>query len=869
MSTSEKYLGNSKLLGVPSKRLTFQVKNKSITVDKLGDDVMNLIYSSEGSGGSGVKAIDLAQRMSSPNTVTDLELKTSIFTYGLYDRISEYARVVYPDTLERYLLFKVCYADSSRNYIDYIAYTTTNSISEHSTWVFNRIIKENDDDYPWAMTVFADILVDYENNILSMGNNKLYQLAEYEDTPKYTYEYGSPIITNITYGTIDGIGGDVYPSMSFSQAVTKTTTTIKGGSKPEYFTLKGTLEYNNGNKIVSYNNKSLITKGEASFAFENSGTTTLSNAVVMPSTGRVIAGASTLDTKGIIITVGATVTINGKISSLYKVGVYQEKKVDTTPIIYAKYNNADVHSLSFEGYTNKTYTKSIIVKGTNLTSDISVSLSGDSNYTVNTPTISKDSVSSAAGYELVITYAPNAISEYKLYGDVGVLTLSSTGAEDITVNLTGRAVHPTSMIIPSETTINGTAIVGGDAFTKIIKVNGENLTNSIEIDNKDTTGYITVSPTTISVDDAARGAYVTITYKPTVGGTHNANIKFFSMVDPENDESVTKYVSFKGTANVPTLGVSSASLTFSDVSVGSTKSTSINITGANLLGDVAVSKKNSSEIFHISATSIPKADVLNGTAKLTITYTPDGKSTTADTDTITISSKGATSVVVSVRGTYVNETVAVSGISLDKSTLSITKGGTATLVATVSPSNATDKTISWTTSNSSIATVSNGVVTAVETGEATITATCGEHSATCVITIVSGGSLLVGQVSTTLSGFAAMEDDDVVALCSEIDVASGVAASGTVAGVDVSDCYELNFTATENTFFMLVPGNVTIKAAKLIQNEMTSTSTGEDIQNTAKWRATHTNITVNDVEYNVYGYRDRYLSGAVIYIYAK
>ena len=77
----------------------------------------------------------------------------------------------------------------------------------------------------------------------------------------------------------------------------------------------------------------------------------------------------------------------------------------------------------------------------------------------------------------------------------------------------------------------------------------------------------------------------------------------------------------------------------------------------------------------------------------------------------------------------------VTGISLDKETISITEGETETLTATITPSNATDKTVTWTTSDSAIATVDGGVVTAVKAGTATITATAGAYSANCVVTV--------------------------------------------------------------------------------------------------------------------------------------
>ena len=82
--------------------------------------------------------------------------------------------------------------------------------------------------------------------------------------------------------------------------------------------------------------------------------------------------------------------------------------------------------------------------------------------------------------------------------------------------------------------------------------------------------------------------------------------------------------------------------------------------------------------------------------------------------------------------------VPVAGITLDKSELSLTAGGeTATLTATVLPEDATDKTVTWSSSNETVATVVGGTVTPVGEGETDITVTTAEggYTNTCKVTV--------------------------------------------------------------------------------------------------------------------------------------
>ena len=88
-------------------------------------------------------------------------------------------------------------------------------------------------------------------------------------------------------------------------------------------------------------------------------------------------------------------------------------------------------------------------------------------------------------------------------------------------------------------------------------------------------------------------------------------------------------------------------------------------------------------------------------------------------------------------------TIPVTGVSLDQNALTLTEGDTVQLTATVEPANATNKGVTWKSSDDEIAKVDNGVVTAVAPGAATITVTTedGSKTATCAVTVTHGNMI--------------------------------------------------------------------------------------------------------------------------------
>ena len=115
----------------------------------------------------------------------------------------------------------------------------------------------------------------------------------------------------------------------------------------------------------------------------------------------------------------------------------------------------------------------------------------------------------------------------------------------------------------------------------------------------------------------------------------------------------------------------------------------------------------------------------------------------------------------------VNITVPVENVSLDRTSVSLEEGRTTTLIATVSPADATDKSISWVSSNTSVATVSNtGIVTALVEGDVVITATAGGKSASCTVSVVA---LVIPVESVSLSQtFAELKEGETLALTAAV-----------------------------------------------------------------------------------------------------
>ena len=166
---------------------------------------------------------------------------------------------------------------------------------------------------------------------------------------------------------------------------------------------------------------------------------------------------------------------------------------------------------------------------------------------------------------------------------------------------------------------------------------------------------------------------------------------------------------------------------------------------SDLIGSDEISKKAGKVVVAYLNTQMKNANFTKNQNMLTVALKATGK---VGTSSITLTKQdcgaldgsklidygytapAATSV------TTVAKQVAVSMITVSPKTLNLKVGQTGTLTATVTPDNATDKTVTWTSSNDKVATVVDGTVAAVGEGTATITATAANGKKdTCKVTV--------------------------------------------------------------------------------------------------------------------------------------
>lgn len=407
------------------------------------------------------------------------------------------------------------------------------------------------------------------------------------------------------------------------------------------------------------------------------------------------------------------------------------------------------------------------------------------------------------------------------------VTLSATITPD---NATNKEV--TFTVKEAETTgasISGNTLTTTKDGTLTITATVANGAGESSDFTKDFT--ITVNPATVAVTGVTLDK---TTATVNVGDTTQLN----ATVNPTDatNKNVTWSTSDGNVATVNNngivTGVKSGTATITVTTEDGSKTANCEVTVSNIdVSNITLSESTLNLVFD---------DDSQKTATLTATVTPTNATDTTVTWTSSnaavaevangvVTAKSAGTATITARAgsrettctvTVTAKTVAVENVSVSPTTLELTVGGsTGSLTAIVTPENATDKTVTWTSSNTDVATVNNGTVTAVGVGTATITATVNGKTANCSVTVkeptisitgsntvaVNGKTQLTASVSpSTITGitFTWSIDNTSIATVDTNGLVTGVAAgtanitaSATINGKTVTGTIQITVTA--------------------------------------------------------------------------
>jgi uncharacterized protein YjdB len=433
---------------------------------------------------------------------------------------------------------------------------------------------------------------------------------------------------------------------------------------------------------------------------------------------------------------------------------------------------------------------------------------------------------------------------------VGTSIINATGMTPITIqlnreNFTGlyQGLEAYSDVLPS--TVSNPSFIWSSSDSSIISI-----TSSGNIVSQ---GFGTATLTATSVD----GGFTATKTMSVLGGpvtgissisgssavTVGSTIALSSSVVPSyaGNQTITWSSSATGVATVNSSGVVSgvsagtATITATTADGGFTATKSITVNSL-VISVTGISSISGSSTVSIGSTTTFSASVTPGNAtNQTITWssgTP-GVATVNSSGVVTSVATGvATITATTADGSYIatksiTVTKPVTAISDISGGSSVAVGSTITLSASVSPADATNQTITWSSSATGVATVgaSTGVVTGVASGIATITATTadGSYTATKAVAVivpvtgvsaVSGSSSLIAGATTTLSASVtpANATNQTITWSSSDTAIATVDASGVVTGVGsgtatiTATTADGGFTATKS---MSVTVNVT------------------------------------------------------------
>ena len=338
---------------------------------------------------------------------------------------------------------------------------------------------------------------------------------------------------------------------------------------------------------------------------------------------------------------------------------------------------------------------------------------------VTSVTLNKTSTSIQVGgtETLTATVSPKDAANKKV-------TWKSSNAAVASVDANGKVTG----VKAGEATITVTTEDGGKTATCKVTVSDKEIkVTGVKLNKSETSLLVGGNETltaTVLPEDATNQNVTWKSDKPEIASV-DANGKVTGVAAGEATITVTtedggKTATCKVTVKTATIAVTGVTLnkTATSFLVGGSETLTATVAPADATNQKVTWKSDKPEIATVDANG-KVTGVKAGEATITVTTEDGGKTATCK---VTVS----------------ETSVAVTGVTLNKTALTLNIGASETLSATVAPADATNKEVTWKSSDAAVATVdTNGKVTAVKAGEATITVTTedGGKTATCKVTV--------------------------------------------------------------------------------------------------------------------------------------
>jgi uncharacterized protein YjdB len=315
-----------------------------------------------------------------------------------------------------------------------------------------------------------------------------------------------------------------------------------------------------------------------------------------------------------------------------------------------------------------------------------------------------------------------------------------------------------------------------------------------------------------------------------------------------NPDAVTLRVSNSGVPTLTAIAIGTATITATTANGAFSATCEVTVTPV-LVTNVSLNKSSTSiEVGRtetLTATVQP-SDAENkavtwSSSDETVATVEDGVVTAVAVGTATITASSTDGSNKSAACTVTVIPVAVTGISLNKTATTLGVGKTETLTLTFRPADATNKAVTWYSSDDGIATVEGGVVTAVALGTATITVTTadGSHTAACVVSVQMPGVYM----NITFDQIAA---DQAPAIKTDIVLSRTGSGNTYLITLDNPGQYgeiEWNINGTGIT---QTGGNFTLRAADLAAYSAGKYFLTLEVKKGGKWYNTTVSFTLNN-----------------------